>query len=180
MFYFPIILNIFVLTHATRFDGTRIVTLMLLANLFLLVWDYDRLKNILKPADAHPIDAERSERAKLNASFARGLIVRVLRDRAARNSDDTVIFSKRGRDVEAGETNCGSPHNGITVAEDCRAALLNVRIGEEGAEAFHTGPEVHDQELASAFGKPSANAARMSLQRALLQLAKEMRPGEPP
>src|SRR5258705_9436396 len=42
--YFPIILNIFVLTHATRFDGTRIVALMLLANLFLLVWDYDRLK----------------------------------------------------------------------------------------------------------------------------------------
>src|SRR5262245_23725055 len=47
IFYFPIILNIFVLTHATRFDGTRIVTLMLLANLFLLVWDYDRLKYAL-------------------------------------------------------------------------------------------------------------------------------------
>jgi hypothetical protein len=46
IFYFPIILNIFVLTHATRFDGTRIVTLMLLANLFLLVWDYDRLKYV--------------------------------------------------------------------------------------------------------------------------------------
>ena len=45
--YFPVILNIFVLTHATRFDGTRIVTLMLLANLFLLVWDYDRLKHAL-------------------------------------------------------------------------------------------------------------------------------------
>src|SRR5215472_13771811 len=42
IFYFPIILNIFVLTHATRFDGTRIVTLMLLANVFLLVWEYDR------------------------------------------------------------------------------------------------------------------------------------------
>lgn len=47
VFYFPIMLNIFVLTHATRFDGTRIVALMLLANLFLLVWDYDRLKHIL-------------------------------------------------------------------------------------------------------------------------------------
>lgn len=60
MFYFPIILNIFVLTHATRFDGTRIVTLMLLANLYLLVWDYDRLKHVLpfhKPAEARPVDA---------------------------------------------------------------------------------------------------------------------------
>jgi len=47
IFYFPIILNIFVLTHATRFNGTRIVTLMLLANVFLLVWDYDRLKYAL-------------------------------------------------------------------------------------------------------------------------------------
>ena len=56
IFYFPIILNIFVLTHAMRFDGTRIVTLMLLANLFLLAWDYDRLKYVTpfyRPAEDH-------------------------------------------------------------------------------------------------------------------------------
>jgi uncharacterized membrane protein YphA (DoxX/SURF4 family) len=47
IFYFPIILNICVLTYATRFEGTRIATLMLLANLFLLVWDYQRLKYLL-------------------------------------------------------------------------------------------------------------------------------------
>ncbi|MEO7214707.1 hypothetical protein [Mucilaginibacter sp.] len=47
LMYFPIIINIFVLTYATRFDGTRAVTMMVLANLFLLVWDYDRLKHIL-------------------------------------------------------------------------------------------------------------------------------------
>lgn len=44
--YFPIILNICVLTYAVRFEGTRIATLMLLANLFLLVWDYQRLKYV--------------------------------------------------------------------------------------------------------------------------------------
>lgn len=57
--YFPIILNIFMLTHATRFDGTRIVALMLLANLFLLVWDYGRLKAILpfpQPPENPPIN----------------------------------------------------------------------------------------------------------------------------
>ena len=63
IFYFPIILNIFVLTHATRFDGTRIVTLMLLANLFLLVWDYDRLKYALpfyRPGeDRHVIETSK-------------------------------------------------------------------------------------------------------------------------
>jgi uncharacterized membrane protein YphA (DoxX/SURF4 family) len=47
IFYFPIILNICVLTYAVRFEGTRIATLMLLANLFLLAWDYQRLKYIL-------------------------------------------------------------------------------------------------------------------------------------
>ena len=45
--YFPIILNICVLTYATRFEGTRIATLMLLANMFLLCWDYARLKYVL-------------------------------------------------------------------------------------------------------------------------------------
>jgi uncharacterized membrane protein YphA (DoxX/SURF4 family) len=47
LMYFPIIVNISVLTYATRFDGTRAVTMLLLASLFLLIWDYDRLKYIL-------------------------------------------------------------------------------------------------------------------------------------
>jgi len=46
IFYFPVILNVCILTYATRFEGTRITTLMLLANLYLLFWDYDRLKYI--------------------------------------------------------------------------------------------------------------------------------------
>lgn len=45
--YFPVIINICVLTYATRFEGTRLVTMMVLASLFLLIWDYDRLKHIL-------------------------------------------------------------------------------------------------------------------------------------
>lgn len=44
---FPIILNICVLTYSVRFEGTRMATFMLLANLFLLCWDYNRLKSIL-------------------------------------------------------------------------------------------------------------------------------------
>ena len=47
LMYFPIIINICVLTYATRFDGTRLITMMVLANLFLLIWDYNRLKHIL-------------------------------------------------------------------------------------------------------------------------------------
>jgi uncharacterized membrane protein YphA (DoxX/SURF4 family) len=63
MLYFPIILNICVLTYATRFEGTRIATLMLLANLFLLVWDYERLKYILpfhrQDGDRHVVATKR-------------------------------------------------------------------------------------------------------------------------
>jgi len=47
LMYFPIIINICVLAYATRFDGTRLVTMMVLASLFLLIWDYDRIKYIL-------------------------------------------------------------------------------------------------------------------------------------
>ena len=46
--YFPIILNIAVITAAIGFGGTWILTiLMTLACAWLLVWDYDRLKAIL-------------------------------------------------------------------------------------------------------------------------------------
>jgi uncharacterized membrane protein YphA (DoxX/SURF4 family) len=47
--YFPVILNICILTYATRFEGTRITTFMVLANFFLLCWHYDRLKYIFLP-----------------------------------------------------------------------------------------------------------------------------------
>src|SRR5882762_332888 len=47
LMYFPIIVNICVLTYATRFDGTRGATMMVLASLFLLIWDYNRLRYIL-------------------------------------------------------------------------------------------------------------------------------------
>lgn len=47
IFSFPVILNICILAYATRFEGTRITTLMLLANIYLLCWDYERIKHIL-------------------------------------------------------------------------------------------------------------------------------------
>jgi hypothetical protein len=47
LMYFPVILNICILTYAVRFEGTRTSTFMLLASLYLLCWYYDRLKYIL-------------------------------------------------------------------------------------------------------------------------------------
>src|SRR5215813_8275890 len=84
IFYFPIILNIFVLTHATRFDGTRIVTLMLLANLFLLVWDYDRLKYALpfyRPGeDRHIVKTSKFPLLFFGCVFAAAVSVIVFND----------------------------------------------------------------------------------------------------
>lgn len=46
--YFPIILNICILSFAVRFEGSLYsAPLMVLANLYLLCWDYDKLKWIL-------------------------------------------------------------------------------------------------------------------------------------
>lgn len=46
--YFPIILNICVLSFAVRFEGSLLSSpLMVLANLYLLCWDYDKWKLIL-------------------------------------------------------------------------------------------------------------------------------------
>src|SRR6185436_1208713 len=55
MLYFPIIVNICVLTYATRFEGTRIATLMLLANVYLLCWDYGRWKHVLPLASSSAV-----------------------------------------------------------------------------------------------------------------------------
>lgn len=66
--YFPIILNICILAYAVRFEGTRIATLMLLANLYLLCWDYDRLKYIL-PFKQSQEDSHTTKKKKLNTKF---------------------------------------------------------------------------------------------------------------
>jgi hypothetical protein len=68
IFYFPLIFNICILAYATRFEGTRITTLMLLANLFLLCWDYDRLKHIL-PFRRSNTDIYTTEKKALSNKF---------------------------------------------------------------------------------------------------------------
>lgn len=53
--YFPVILTICAITIGFSFQGTWIVTsLMVLANLYLLCWEYDRLKMLL-PGFSSPL-----------------------------------------------------------------------------------------------------------------------------
>jgi hypothetical protein len=67
--YFPVILNITVLTYAVRFEGSLFTApLMTLANLYLLGWNYEKWKYILpfnRPAD----DFDAGTRKSLESDF---------------------------------------------------------------------------------------------------------------
>src|SRR6188474_1808162 len=64
--YFPTILNIVILAYATRFEGTRITTFMLLANLYLLWWDYARLKYVLPFASSGDVATRPNQKRSRN------------------------------------------------------------------------------------------------------------------
>jgi RNA polymerase sigma factor (sigma-70 family) len=81
-----------------------------------------------------------------------------------------------------------------TGLQDAGLSPLDAAIGQQAVERYDRAVEVlrpeerqlvvarvefgfSNEELARAFGKPSANAARMALQRALLRLAAEMKKG---
>jgi len=65
--YFPIILNICILSLAVGFDGSMVTSpLMVLANLYLLCWDYDKLKFILPFKHQLPIIDSSNQLAKSN------------------------------------------------------------------------------------------------------------------
>ncbi len=64
--YFPVILNICILSLALGFDGSLVSSpLMVLANLYLLCWDYDKLKYIFP--------FRRMKAKKLNSSPSEGM-----------------------------------------------------------------------------------------------------------
>lgn len=79
--YFPIILNICILSFAVRFDGSLLSSpLMVLANLYLLCWDYDKLKFILpfsQPASPHTLPKQDSINTAFPTSFFVGVLVTI-------------------------------------------------------------------------------------------------------
>ncbi len=71
--FLPVLVNIVVVTVALDFTGTpAVVALMLLANVFLLAWDYDRIKGVVwppRPSSAAPPAAGRQGLAGTLASW---------------------------------------------------------------------------------------------------------------
>jgi uncharacterized membrane protein len=71
--FFPIILNIAVLTNAVGFAGTWLVTIMMfLSSLYLVCWDYDRIKAIFFIERRKKVSVFKSEILWLPALFAVG------------------------------------------------------------------------------------------------------------
>ena len=74
--YFPVILNITILTYATRFDGSLFTApLMTLANLYLLAWNYEKWKYILpfnRPANDYDITNQKSLESDIQTQESAG------------------------------------------------------------------------------------------------------------
>lgn len=77
LMYFPIILNICILAYATRFEGTRITSLMVLANLYVLGWNFDRLKHILPFKQSKSGNSNQTLSNKFPFKFFTGVFVTV-------------------------------------------------------------------------------------------------------
>ncbi|GAB3931441.1 DoxX family protein [Mucilaginibacter myungsuensis] len=69
LLYFPIILNICILSLSVRFEGSLVTSpLMVIANLYLLVWYYDRLQFVF-PFKTEPIPIQKNKPKQLDNKF---------------------------------------------------------------------------------------------------------------
>lgn len=101
LLYFPIILNICILSLAVGFDGSLIsAPLMVYANLYLLGWDYDKLRHILPLSGA---TAPRGERvpAPADRRFPRAFFLGVLATIALTIAILATAYDKRPRNNHA-------------------------------------------------------------------------------
>lgn len=71
--FFPIITNVFVITISYEFGGTPVITfLMLLANIYLLMWDWNKL-NVLFSSTSHHYEDDNAEFSKRKIWFYLGI-----------------------------------------------------------------------------------------------------------
>lgn len=94
LLYLPIIVNIWILSYAVRFVGSYITSpLMVLANLYILAWHYDKLRYIL-PFNRYSIEVSQSKPDKYSRKFPFLFFGGVLSTMAF-----FVLFSRFGHEV---------------------------------------------------------------------------------
>ena len=132
LLYFPIIVNIWLLSFAVRFEGSIVTSpLMILANLYILVWNYDKLKFIL-PFRNFPnlgiVEKPKKYSNKFPFLFFSGVLATV---------GLVVAMARFGYEV--------MPRNSLS---DCKKQFVNTEketIGFEFCECIHTSGNPLDQ-----------------------------------
>lgn len=117
LLYFPIIFNIFMLSYAVRFEGSSLTSpLMVLACLFLILWNYDKIKYILPfnhRASAHLVSVPKL----LDKRFPNKFFLATVAVVAA-----LVLFVRFGWQI--------APRNS---SKDCNAQFINTNRTRAGA-----------------------------------------------
>lgn len=134
--YFPIILNICILSLAVGFDGSLVTSpLMVLANLYLLAWDYDKLKLILPFKKDKPtkVEVQLAIQNKFPIKFFSGvfiamavtiLLVRFSYHKKTRNNyEDCVNDCKDAEDSKACLQFCDCIHHQGKSFNECAEEL---------------------------------------------------------
>ncbi|WP_245942255.1 DoxX family protein [Algoriphagus chordae] len=125
LLYLPIILNIWILSFAVRFVGSYVTSpLMVLANLYLLAWHYDKLRYIL-PFNSYSKEVSALKPARYNNKFPTWFFIVVISTMVF-----TVLFSHFGHEV--------MPQNSL---KSCKAQFVNTKNQEAGfefCECVHT------------------------------------------
>lgn len=116
LIYLPIILNIWILSFAVRFEGSFVTSpLMVLANLYILAWHYDKLKYIL-PFNRHSREVsilkQKKYERKFPVLFFAGVVSII---------GFTIWFASFGHPV--------MPRNSL---KDCQLQFINAKNEAEG------------------------------------------------
>ncbi|HEY1038091.1 MAG TPA: DoxX family protein [Bacteroidia bacterium] len=131
LLYFPVILNIWLLSFAVRFEGSFVTSpLMVLANLYILVWNYDRLKYILpfKSSGYGIIEKPKTYSNKFPFAFFTGVMLTV---------GLTILLAQYGYDA--------MPRNSLS---DCKKQFENTKneaAGFKFCECIHTNGKPLDE-----------------------------------
>lgn len=124
LLYLPIIVNILILSYAVRFEGSIVTSpLMVLANLYILAWNYDRLRFVLpfrKFSDFGTIQKPIKYSKQFPYLFFTGVAATVVL---------TILVARYGYDV--------MPRNSLS---DCKSQFVNTQneiAGVEFCECIH-------------------------------------------
>ncbi|MEP0712066.1 DoxX family protein [Algoriphagus sp.] len=142
LLYLPIIVNIWILSFAVRFEGSHVTSpLMVLANLYILMWNYDKWKYILPFGDlTKQVNYKQLKKhdSKFPFIFFTGVLAtfilvilygiyghEVMPENSLKDCNSQFV----GKDhQEAGAAFCECIHTSGNPLDDCLAAYENAKL----------------------------------------------------